>query len=137
MSQVSELLGTLSQPEQDAVQVMVTALDCYNSKDGSGLFAGVERYSVLTARTEVAAVQSNGLAQFWANLLRRMMWDVPPRKFDQQIVSALNVENPHEVLRVLASGTASIIMLARMVHSAKKPAFTPADMSDIESENLE
>lgn len=136
MSEVKELLATLSQPEQNAVQIMATALDCYNSKDGSGMFAGVERYSVLAARAEVAAVQSSGLPQFWANLLRRMMWDVPPRRFDAQIVAALNADAPHDILRVLATETASIVMLARMVHSARKPEYRPADTADIEGGEL-
>ena len=136
MSKVKDLLSTLSQAEQEAVQIVRTALDCFNSKDGSGLFTGVERYAVLTARTGIAAVQSVSLSQFWANLLRRMMWGVPPRKFDGQITECLTCESPHEVIRILATQTSAIVMLARMVHTEEKPKVEYVDAADLEEDLL-
>ena len=126
----------MSQSEREAVQIVRTALDCFNSKDGSGLFTGVERYAVLTARTGIAAVQSVSLSQFWANLLRRMMWGVPPRKFDGQITECLTCEVPHEVIRILAMRTSAIVMLARMVHTEEKPKVEYVDAADLEEDLL-
>lgn len=118
------------------MQIVRTALDCFNSKDGSGLFTGVERYAVLTARTGIAAVQSVSLSQFWANLLRRMMWGVPPRRFDGQITECLTCESPHEVIRILATQASAIVMLARMVHTEEKPKVEYVDAADLEEDLL-
>lgn len=95
-------------------------MDCYNSHDGTGLFSGLARYGALAGRTELCAAQARDLPQFWALLLRRMQWPVPPKAADPLIVFALSAERPRAVLRVLATETASIITLARMLHDEDK-----------------
>ena len=51
-----------------------------------------------------------------------MQWPVPPKAADPLIVAAISADNPRDVLRVLATETASIITLARMLHDANKTA---------------
>ncbi len=80
------------------------------------------RYSILAGRAEICAAQARDLPQFWALLLRRMQWPVPPKAADPLIVAAISADNPRDVLRVLATETASIITLARMLHDANKTA---------------
>jgi hypothetical protein len=115
-------LSTLSPPQQAAIRLIKLSLDCFNSADGAGMFAGVERYNVLAGRVEICAVQADSLPRFWALLLRRMQWPVPPKAADAAILEAISVPDAHEVLRVLATETASVITLARMWHDQDKAA---------------
>lgn len=95
-------------------------MDCFNSADGEGLFTGTTRYATLAGRVEICATQARDLPQFWALLLRRMQWPVPPKAKDGAIVDALSAQHPRAVLRVLATETVSVITLARMLHDANK-----------------
>lgn len=117
---LQNLLETLTPPQRQAIDIIKLSLDCYNSLDGSGLFSGIERYNMLAGRVEICAVQANSLPSFWALLLRRMIWPVPPKKADGLIIKALSADAPFDVLRTLATETASIITLARMAHDADK-----------------
>lgn len=120
MASVNDLVESLSVPQKSAIAIVKLALDCFNGADGTGLFKGVERYNVLAGRVEICAVQADSLPRFWALLLRRMQWPVPPKGADQAIVDALCVEAPDDVLRAMATETASIITLARMLHDVDK-----------------
>lgn len=95
-------------------------MDCFNSADGTGLFTGVERYNVLAGRVEISAVQADSLPKFWALLLKRMQWPVPPKAADLRILAAISAPDGRDVLRALATETASIITLARMAHDQDK-----------------
>lgn len=75
---------------------------------------------MLAGRVEICAVQADNLPRFWALLLRRMQWPVPPKGADARIVEALSAPDTGEVLRVLATETVSCITLARMVHDEGK-----------------
>jgi hypothetical protein len=119
-SALEALLETLTPEQRAAVSITKLAIDCFNSSDGTGLFTGMERYGVLGARLQIAAVQADSLTRFWALLLRRMNWPVPPKAADARIVSCLSAPNGTSVLRVLASEAASVITLARMAHDADK-----------------
>jgi hypothetical protein len=118
--QLTGLLNTLSAPQRVAVEVVQFALDLYNSKEGEGLFAGATRYNTLAARLEICAVQADGMSRFWALLLRRMQWPVPPRSADPRLLALLSAPDGADVLRSLATETASIITLARMSHDEHK-----------------
>lgn len=120
MASVNDFVESLSAPQKSAIAIVKLALDCFNGADGTGLFKGVERYNVLAGRVEICAVQADSLPRFWALLLRRMQWTVPPKGADQAIVDALCVEAPADVLRAMATETASIITLARMLHDVDK-----------------
>lgn len=117
---LQDLLQTLSPPQQSAINLLKLSLDCFNGADGTGLFSGVERYNVLAGRVEICAVQADSLPRFWALLLRRMQWPVPPKAADARILEAISAPEPADVLRALAGETASIITLARMAHDQDK-----------------
>lgn len=84
------------------------------------MFSGVERYNVLAGRVEISAVQADSLPRFWARLLKRMQWPVPPKAADARILAAISAPDGRDVLRALATETASIITLARMWHDQDK-----------------
>jgi hypothetical protein len=86
------------------------------------MFTGIERYNVLAGRIEISAVQADSLPRFWALLLRRMQWPVPPKAADARILAAISAPDGRDVLRALATETASIITLARMWHDQDKAA---------------
>lgn len=130
MSNASGLLATLSPPQQAAIRLVKLSLDCFNSAEGEGLFTGATRYATLAGRVEVCAAQARDLAQFWALLLRRMQWPIPPKARDAAIVEALSVPQPRDVLRVLATETASVISLARMLHDDEKATRRAERQSD-------
>lgn len=122
MSSLEDLIQTLSQPQKSAIEITKLSLDCFNSADGTGLFSGVGRYAALAGRIEICAVQADTLPRFWALLLKRMQWPVPPKAADDRIVSAISAPDGRDVLRALATETASIITLARMAHDRDKQA---------------
>ena len=119
---LQDLLSTLSPPQQAAINLIRLSLDCFNGADGTGMFTGVERYNVLAGRVEISAVQADSLPRFWALLLRRMQWPVPPKSADQRILAAIAAPDARDVLRALATDTAAIITLARMWHDQDKGA---------------
>ena len=119
---LQKIMDDLSPEQRAAVEIVKTALDCYNSKDGIGLFTGASRYDVLTTRIAIAAAQVQNLTKFWAKLQQRMLWGVTPKAFDEQIVSVLSADEPLKVLASLRNETASLVMLARMLHDIDKEA---------------
>lgn len=84
------------------------------------MFSGVERYKVLAGRVEICAVQADSLPRFWALLLKRMQWHVPPKSADSRVLDAISAPDGRDVLRALATETASVITLARMAHDEDK-----------------
>lgn len=122
-NELQSLIEQLDPPQKAAINLIKLSLDCFNGKDGTGLFSGVERYNVLAARVEVSAVQADSLTRFWALLLKRMMWPVPPKSADARILECISAPDARGVLRALAVETASIITLARMLHDQEKVKF--------------
>ena len=117
---LQRVMDDLSSEQRAAVEIVKTALDCYNSKDGTGLFVGATRYDTLATRMAIAAAQSQSLTAFWAKLQQRMLWGVTPKSLDEQIVKVLSVDEPLKVLTTLRKETASLVMLARMLHDIDK-----------------
>ena len=86
------------------------------------MFTGVARYNVLAGRVQICAVQASNLSKFWSLLLDKMRWPIPPKSSDREILTAISHPNQHEILRIIATETASIISLARMLHDQEKAA---------------
>lgn len=124
------MVEQLSKPQQQAVRLLKASLDYFNSYDGTGLFAGTGRYAILEGRVGICAAQARDLVHFWALLLRRMQWPVPPKSADGVILPLL--EGDTEVLRVLANETASVVMIARALHSADKETRKKIEQDDDE-----
>ena len=122
MSEASDLVNQLSPQEQAAINIVRLSLNCFNSADGMGMFSGISRYNVLAGRLEICAVQADSLPKFWSLLLNKMRWPMPPKSADRQILQAIKAADGNGVLRVIATETASIITLARMLHDEDKAA---------------
>jgi len=131
---LKELMESLTPAQNAGINLLKLSLNCFNSKDGTGIFTGPERYNVLAGRVEIVAVQAENLPRFWALLLRRMNWPVPPKWADEKIVEAISAPDGVGVLRVLATETASCITLARMLHDEEKKdrKARNVDMSDVD-----
>ena len=148
---MNELLESLTEPQQHAVKLLKAFIETYNSRDGTGMFSGVSRYAMLESRTALAAVRSLTLLNFWATLRRSLRVDIPSRSDDDVIAPLWQCENPLPVLQCLATESAELTMLARMLCDAakhpesvevspKKPArkptkptvSTPADLDDVD-----
>lgn len=117
---VKQLVESLPQHQKDAIALVKLALDCYNSLDGNGLFTGMERYNQLQSRIEMSATTAQSLFEFWSNLLKRMMWQLPPKSADKLIAEVLTSKDDRAVLNTLVGDTASIISIARMLHDDDK-----------------
>jgi hypothetical protein len=116
------LLAGLTPAEQQAVRLLALALDSYNSFDGTGLFTGISRYEILEGRVHLTAVQARSLFEWWALLLRKMVWPAPTAAPGAQVLPLLQGEDADEVLRVLAAETPAVMMLARALHDEGKQA---------------
>lgn len=122
MSEISEMIDQLEPQQKAAINLVKLSLDCFNSADGIGMFTGVTRYNVLAGRLEICAVQADSLPKFWALLLNKMRWPIPPKSADKLILAAISADDPNAVLRCIATETPSLITLARMLHDADKAA---------------
>jgi hypothetical protein len=121
MEEILEILDTLSVPQKHAVEILKTFIDCFNSADGIGLFAGVARYSYLESRCKICAVKSRDIMGFWSSLRQKLLCPIPPKKADKIITDLWGYSSLHsEVLNILATQSAECIMIARMLHDADK-----------------
>jgi hypothetical protein len=122
MSQeIQVLLETLSPSERLAAEILKTSIDCFNSKDGEGMFSGMDRYQKLSARAEIAAVQARTPFEFWGLLLRRMMWRPPPARMDEKVLSLLQQPEAADAVSAIAANSAALVMIARFWHTKEKP----------------
>ena len=117
---MQDLLNTLTPAQRHAIDILKTVMDCYNTRDGIGLFSGLSRYHYLQTRCEIAAVQSRDLIGFWSALRRKLQLPIPPKKADAVISKLWQHEHPPEVLRCLATESAECVMIARMLHDGDK-----------------
>ncbi|HZP39851.1 MAG TPA: hypothetical protein VFE48_25545 [Methylomirabilota bacterium] len=122
MDALETLMRTLAPAETKAVDLLRFCLETYNTKDGTGLFTGPARYAVLQERAALAAVQARSLRQWWAILLRRLRWPIPPSATDETLLALLTDPDDAAVLRVLALDTASVLTLARYQHTTDRTA---------------
>lgn len=105
------------------MRLVKTTIDCFNSRDGMGRFSGMNRYNHLEAMLPIVATQAGGnMSRFWGLLLKKMMWPVPPKRMDEEILPLLRSESPHEVLKAITEQPGSVVMLARFWHTQDKDA---------------
>lgn len=117
---MKELIDSLPAEQRHAVETLRVFLDCYNSGEGIGLFAGVARYNYLETRCKIAAVQARDMLTFWSLLRQKLQCPIPPKKADAVIMPLWGFDQPQLVLRELASKAAECIMLARLLHDNDK-----------------
>lgn len=99
-----------------------TIIDCFNSRDGIGLFSGMSRYAVLEGRIQIAAAQAqSSLFRFWGILLKKMLWPTPPKRVDEEVLGLLSTSpDDRQVLKAILDEPSSIVMLARYWHTEDK-----------------
>ncbi|HEY4692522.1 MAG TPA: hypothetical protein VIH16_03740 [Bellilinea sp.] len=95
-------------------------IDTYNSQDGTGLFSGMERYSLLESRARTAAVKSSNLRSFWSNITRDLQLPIQLGREDELLIGffALPGAAQFAVINQIATEHRTIITVAR-VWSAK------------------
>ena len=130
------LLATMDEAEKKAAQIVRTAIDCYNSKDGSGRFVNVTRYQVLERQVAIAGTGATSLPQFWAKLLKAMEWSVPPSRFYCQIMDCLTYDKPHEILKTLTERASFVVMVAHQMHRVEKPKVEYVETEDLKEDLL-
>lgn len=79
----------------------------------------------------LCAVQARSLTEFWGILCKKMLWPTPPKRMDAEILSQLAAapKDGLDVMRVIATQPASIVMLARYWHGEDKQ-----DRKELEAE---
>ena len=104
------------------MKLVKTAIDCFNSRDGIGRFSGPARYNQLESVSMLCAVQARSLTEFWGILCRKMLWPTPPKRMDAEVIGQLTAtpKDGLDVLRIIATQPASVVMLARYWHDETK-----------------
>jgi len=112
----------LNKAEEMAVRYYQFILDCYNSKDGTGLFTGMTRYTVLQERVILAATESQNLHDFWCNVTRIMKFYAVPKAADERLSNfwLLETNLQREIIDVFINHTAMVNVLARQLHTDNK-----------------
>jgi len=119
---VADLLSRLSVPEWLAAAYIRLLVDIYNSKDGEGLFSGMERYRMLENRVQTAAARCHTLHAFWSIVTNDLKLGIHPSQFDAQIAMfwTLPPSAQYQMLAVMVSNTRDITTLARLWHTTNK-----------------
>lgn len=112
----------LSLAEFCGVLVVKMFIDIYNSAEGTGLFSGMERYSMLDARLHNAAVRSFSLRAAWDCLVDMMRVPLHGTAYDAELLRllALPVGMQQFVLRALVEQHQSTVAIARVWHDTIK-----------------
>lgn len=133
----AQLFNTLPTSERQAVQIIKTFLDLYNSGDGTGLFAGINRYQILCARAKIAAYKSKTLVDFWSNLLGQLKCPISNKNNDGDVFSVILLNDNSigdlsleqdtfnnavdlKIIDCFINKSEMIVMIARNIHSEEK-----------------
>lgn len=113
---VSDIFAELTVSEFLASAIMRQFIRGYNSKDGSGLFSGIERYRRLQERSEFHAIRTTSMYQFWGGLAHDLQVGLPLDQLGDQHAAILGMPKAlaQLVLVELVSNATSAIMLARL-----------------------
>jgi hypothetical protein len=114
-------------------------LDLYNSAEGTGLFAGMERYGRLESRARQAAISAATLRTWWDRLCDGLVVPIHGGDHDAALLRLLTVPIPlqQRTLRLLAREYRSIVAVARLWHQTAKlssPEYAAAVGRDIAGE---
>lgn len=121
--------GELAEPlrEVDFGQFVAIAyvqefLSLYNTRDGVGLLAGVERYNMLERKLTSAAILSSSLMSLWTTLCNAMMLPIHDVDSDATLLGfwSLPTAIQRAAVAVCVEQARSIITVARVWSQAKK-----------------
>lgn len=118
---LADMLQQLTFPEFLGVLVLRQFADEFNGMNGSGLFSGMERWSMLSERVMHAAHTGN-MRSFWARLLSIMQTGLPSAARDHLLLPILSVPlgTQLDMLHALRTQGNTMTMLARYWHEAQK-----------------
>ena len=99
-----------------AVVLIRLFVEIYGGSEGSGLFAGMERYRYLETRMRTAAIPSQTLRAFWGRLCKLLKVGVHAARYDTTLLELLVLPagTQAQVLRVLIEQSHSVIPIARV-----------------------
>ena len=117
---MKELIDSLPASQKCAIEVLKVFIDIYNTSEGTGLFAGLARYSYLETRCKIAAVQNKEIMSFWSSLRQKLNCPISSKKDDEKIIRLWGFDNQIQVIKELATKSAECIMLARLLHDEDK-----------------
>ena len=112
----------LNKAEEMAVRYYKFILDCYNSKDGTGLFTGMTRYTVLVERVMLSATRAQNLRDFWCIMSKEMNFYAVPKAADERLSNFWleKIELQQDMLDVFVDQSAMVNTIARMMHTEDK-----------------
>lgn len=99
-------------------------MDMYGANDGTGLFSGMERYTMLQSRLQHAAIRASNLRRFWNDLCNAMLTPVHDSGDDESLLQFFALPMPFQqaMLRIAVHDHGSILAVARYWHSQAKLA---------------
>jgi hypothetical protein len=119
---IAAICADLTFPEYAGVVLVRLFLDAYNSRDGAGIFEGMERYSRLEARLRHAAIASSTLRRLWDRLCDSLKVPIHGGDTDLPLLDVLTLPGiaQQAVLRSLIQDYRSIVSIARLWHTTGK-----------------
>lgn len=121
-----------------AAAILKEFIATYSSKDGVGLFSGMERYRRLEERFGHAAIQSGNLFDLWGKACAALQVPPPDGEESKAFVRLLAMPTVLQqmVLHVLSTAPRPCVMLARMwSESEKAQSAAYAQTAGIEQSN--
>lgn len=115
------MIDSLPKHQQIAVRLTALLIGAYNSKDGTGMFSGPERYAVLSQRMPLAAAQSSSILSFVGKCQKLMRWPAMRQDKDTALHDFVDSGDQHLVLDALATEGTAIVSIARLLAKQEKP----------------
>lgn len=121
-SELAGLFADLSFSEYVAAVLVRELIDAYNSLEGTGLFAGMERYQMLETRLRAGAVRTHTLRGLWALVCRDMQFPVHGGDRDAALGQLFGLPRAvqERVIALLVEQARSVVSIARLWHATKK-----------------
>lgn len=124
------MIDSLPTHQKTAVRLAALLIGAYNSKDGTGMFSGPERYAVLSQRMPIAAAQSSSILSFVGRCQKLMRWPSMRQEKDKALEAFISCADQHLVLDSIANEGTAIVSIARLIAKQEKPT---RDLFDAQS----
>lgn len=112
---MKQIFETLSFCEFVAVCMIKLLIDMYNSKDGTGLFAGMKRYQMLETRLANAGTRATSTLAMWNKLCQSLNLPVGAIKYDNALLEFLKIPAhiQSRICSVCAARARVVVTIAR------------------------
>lgn len=113
---IADLFNELSSREFIATLLTRLFIDLYGRGDGTGLFSGTTRYSLLETRLRASAVRASSLRGLWNRLVDSLQCPVAPAGGDEALLRLFALPRAVQVatLGCITSEYRAVVMLARL-----------------------